>query len=199
MTQSSLSWLVCYGGEEPKAPPHKLPLPVMILKRLRQETLQHHDQLERQSPLLSSQLTLAGYHQLLLRFYGYYKPLEERLTKSVRREAAFFDQNGRRKSQFLEQDLAALNHGATDGLKQVPRCENLPLLENIPQLLGCLYVLEGATLDGQKITAHLQTHLGLTPQSGTAFFHGYGLETMRPMADLWGRPGGRSAKSGCRR
>jgi heme oxygenase len=38
-------------------------------------------------------------------------------------------------------------------------------------------VLEGATLGGQIITRHLQTHLGLTPESGTAFFHGYGPET----------------------
>lgn len=44
-------------------------------------------------------------------------------------------------------------------------------------MLGCLYVIEGATLGGRVITRHLQNQLGTTPDSGGAFFDGYGAET----------------------
>ncbi|HEV2694194.1 MAG TPA: biliverdin-producing heme oxygenase [Verrucomicrobiae bacterium] len=151
----------------------------MILKRLRNETIQHHDALERQLPVLSALFTLEDYRQLLARFYGYYKPLEERLTLAARRENAFYEQDRRCKSQFLEQDLMVLDVSTIRDLKQMPRCEKLPLLENIPQLLGCLYVLEGATLGGQMIASHLQKNFGLTPQTGTAFYYGHGEETAR--------------------
>jgi heme oxygenase len=53
----------------------------------------------------------------------------------------------------------------------------LPPLNAPEQLLGCLYVIEGATLGGRSITQHLQTRFGLTPQSGGAFFDGYGAHT----------------------
>jgi heme oxygenase len=40
-----------------------------------------------------------------------------------------------------------------------------------------LYVIEGATLGGRIITRQLQTQLGLKPESGGAFFDGYGAQT----------------------
>jgi heme oxygenase len=51
------------------------------------------------------------------------------------------------------------------------------VLETTAQLFGCLYVLEGATLGGQIITRHLHASLGLTPETGAAFFAGYGART----------------------
>jgi heme oxygenase len=74
----------------------------------------------------------------------------------------------------LEADLLAL--GDRD-LARIPRCEQLPDLDTVPQVLGCLYVIEGATLGGQIITRHLLANLGLTAQAGVAFFAGYGAET----------------------
>ena len=50
-------------------------------------------------------------------------------------------------------------------------------LDSIQRVLGCLYVIEGATLGGQVITRHLEKNLGITPESGGAFFAGYGAET----------------------
>lgn len=47
----------------------------------------------------------------------------------------------------------------------------------MPQVLGCLYVIEGATLGGQVITRHLLATHGITPETGGAFFAGYGAET----------------------
>ena len=40
--------------------------------------------------------------------------------------------------------------------------------------MGCLYVLEGASLGGQVITRLVQDRLGIGPEDGGAFFYGYG-------------------------
>jgi heme oxygenase len=84
-----------------------------------------------------------------------------------------FDYAARLKAPLLESDLRALRLPAG----QLPRCVNLPTLAGVPQLLGCLYVLEGATLGGRVITQRLAANLGLQAVSGSAFFSGYGTET----------------------
>jgi heme oxygenase (biliverdin-IX-beta and delta-forming) len=71
--------------------------------------------------------------------------------------------------------MAALGVGAEE-IARIPQCAELPELVTIPQVLGCLYVIEGATLGGQIITRHLQANLGITPETGGAFFAGYGVE-----------------------
>ena len=40
-----------------------------------------------------------------------------------------------------------------------------------------MYVLEGSTLGGQFLTRHFATALSLTPDTGCAFFSGYGPAT----------------------
>lgn len=86
-----------------------------------------------------------------------------------------FDFAERRKATRLEIDLGALGK-TLEEREQLPRCVELPLLDTIQQVLGCLYVIEGATLGGQVITRHLQANLGITPETGGAFFAGYGVE-----------------------
>ena len=86
------------------------------------------------------------------------------------------DFSERRKVGRLEEDLAALGLGAEEQAR-IPRCLELPELDSIPRVLGCLYVVEGATLGGQVISRHLLANLGITPESGGAFFAGYGAET----------------------
>jgi heme oxygenase len=53
----------------------------------------------------------------------------------------------------------------------------LPQFNTPAQVLGCLYVIEGATLGGQIISKHLLANLGLGPDTGAAFFNGYGAES----------------------
>ena len=59
----------------------------------------------------------------------------------------------------------------------LPFCDVLPPLVTLPNLLGCLYVIEGATLGGQIITRHLQKNLHIFPETGAEFFNGYGAAT----------------------
>ena len=51
------------------------------------------------------------------------------------------------------------------------------MLTTQAEILGCLYVLEGATLGGRLITQHIQATLAITPTTGGGFFEGYAGDT----------------------
>jgi len=143
----------------------------MILQRLRSETASHHAAIESQMPLLDPELSRQTYIHLLQRFWGYYSPLEQRLrSQSFEGRYLWSD---REKTPRLVLDLLALG-ATTTGLA---RCENLPCLDSTAEILGCLYVIEGASLGGQIIAKHLDANLGLTPETGASFFSGYGVNT----------------------
>jgi heme oxygenase (biliverdin-IX-beta and delta-forming) len=148
----------------------------VILPRLKQATAARHAAIESRSVLLDPQLSRATYRACLRRFFGYYAPLELRLLRSQAWHAVGLAYGDRRKTPQLSQDLAAL--GVTpEELEQTPLCHALPDLRSTARLFGCLYVIEGATLGGQIVTRHLQASLGVTPQSGGAFFSGYAEHT----------------------
>jgi heme oxygenase len=109
-----------------------------------------------------------------LRSWGFYLPLEGCLA-TFDWSAAGIDFGLRRKAPLIEEDLRAL------GIHR-PRLEAAPPLarQNLDFALGCLYVLEGATLGGQIISRHLAT-LGIGPANGGLFFHGYGAKT----GEMW--------------
>jgi heme oxygenase (biliverdin-IX-beta and delta-forming) len=147
----------------------------MILKRLREETSRNHSAIESQMPLLDPSMCLNTYRDLLARFWGFYAPLEQQLQNET---AMYWPESEyiwaeREKTPLLALDLRALNEEAA----MHPKCTDLPPLTTPAHVLGCLYVLEGASLGGQIISKHLHSNLGLTPESGAAFFYGYGLET----------------------
>ena len=147
----------------------------MILKRLREETTRNHTAIESQMPLLDPSMSLDTYRELLSRFWGYYAPLEQQLQNET---AMYWPESEyvwseREKAPLLAQDLRALGQTAA----MYPKCSDLPPLTTPAHVLGCLYVVEGASLGGQIISKHLDSNLGLTPESGAAFFHGYGSET----------------------
>ena len=135
-----------------------------------------HTALEDQLPLMNADLTREDYIQFVNRFFGFYAPLEVQLLASPHWHQLAFDYAPRQKTPRLAQDLLAL--GRSDAaLAATPRCTDLPACTTAEQLLGCLYVIEGATLGGRSITRHLQSQLGLTPELGGAFFDGYGAQT----------------------
>jgi heme oxygenase (biliverdin-IX-beta and delta-forming) len=159
---------------QPKGPP--VGTTIMILQHLKQATSQRHTALECQLPLLDPLLTRDDYRRFVCRFLGYYAPLETRLLALPWWRQIGFDYGERYKTPHLVQDMLAL--GVTDDtLATFARCQDLPCIDTLPQALGCLYVIEGATLGGQLVTRHLQQTLGVTPRSGSAFFNGYGGQT----------------------
>ena len=150
----------------------------MILKRLKEATGFRHAALESRLPLLDVGMSRARYLEFLHLFFGYYEPLEAKLLTLPYWKSIGFDYAERRKTSRLTQDLLVLGE-TPETIQRSARCKNLPTIATQGQLLGCLYVIEGATLGGQIITRHLHANLGLTPLSGSAFFDGYGAQTGR--------------------
>lgn len=148
----------------------------MTLQRLKLATRERHAAIESRSVLLDPQLSLPAYRDSLTRFFGYYAPLEIRLSDALISHGADIAYDERYKCPQLRRDLVTLG-AAPQKLAQIPQCQALPDLTTPAKLFGCLYVIEGATLGGQIITRHLRASLGLTPESGAAFFSGYGERT----------------------
>ena len=158
-----------------------------ILSRLRLETRAEHEAVEQVLDLMSPALTHQCYRQQLEQFYGFYAPLEEALLargKCLADEPAEATLSAAiasalvfrlTKTAHLQQDLQYLGV-RTRGLVL---CSHLPPLGTQAEVLGCLYVIEGATLGGRMITQHVRSTLGITPTTGGSFFDGYGDDTGR--------------------
>ena len=146
-----------------------------FLQRLREETRADHDRVEAAIPVMRADLDVAAYREILARCYGYHAPLEVRLEALSPTLPPALDWPARRKCPNLCRDLAVL--GVRDAeFSRLPRCRSLPALSGPARILGCLYVLEGASLGGQVICRHLA---GLDPTiaRNRRFFQGYGERT----------------------
>ncbi len=144
-----------------------------ILAALKEQTKEQHKNLEEHIDVLSKMFSKDDYTRLLCNFYGFYQPLEAQLSSQIDWKNLPYDFENRRKTPALEKDLGDL----AVNCREIPACQDLPKLENPAEALGCLYVLEGATLGGQIISRHLRQSLEISPENGGAFFNGYGAET----------------------
>jgi heme oxygenase len=160
MTSSSVKM-----AHDPSAAPRTL------LLRLKDETRDVHESLERDLDLLHPDLTLERYRSILERFYGFYEPWEGALRPLLSRFLPNFAEE-RDKVPKLQEDLAFLG----SDIGKLPLCQTLPDCGTWPNILGGLYVTEGATLGGQIISRQLEQILGLSARRGTAFFSSYGLQ-----------------------
>ncbi len=147
--------------------------------KLKQGTKTYHDALERRlAPLLIGAVSTRVYTILLRRLVGFYEPIEERVLEAGGLRALPIDVDRRRKAPLLARDL--LHLGITQPeLARLPLCEHLPRITGTTEALGCLYVLEGATLGGQVIARNLKRTLHLDENYGCAFFHSYGKDVGR--------------------
>jgi heme oxygenase len=149
-----------------------------VLVALREQTREEHLAVERALDLMSETLTLQAYRRTLERFHGFWQPVEATLQQHVELREIGVDPVARAKTPLLALDLRALGEGDPAAL---PLCRELPLAASTAAALGCMYVLEGASLGGQIISRHLGARLGITPASGGRFFHGYGERT----GEMW--------------
>jgi heme oxygenase len=147
-----------------------------ILDILRDRTRAAHDRAEEALPLLDPALDEARYRAILAGFWGFHAALEPRLAAVAELREWGLDPAERRKLPRLEHDLRTL--GADPARLAV--ADAVPEVEGVAAALGCMYVLEGATLGGRVISRHL-AELGIGPDTGGAFFAGYGDET----GEMW--------------
>ena len=155
----------------------------MIHSRLKQRTTALHIALEAKlGALMSDQISLDECAALEKKFYGFYNPIEQQLLAIRGWDEPQLQLQSRLKLPLLVGDLASFAINSRE-IAQIPLCKSLPDLETVAQGLGCLYVLEGSTLGGKFITAHLKKVLDLDETRGCAFFSSYGAEVGR----MWSR------------
>ena len=153
-------------------PPH-------LLKQLRLATAQQHRNLDGALNITNPAFDRWAYQELLKGFYGLHAAWEPRATAQFGSVIpGFYDR--RRKLHLLEQDLVAL--GLTrDAITKIPVCEELARPTSFSAALGTAYVLEGSTLGGQILSRHFAKSLGVGPNHGGSYFHGYGDNT----GEMW--------------
>lgn len=145
----------------------------MIMSRLKQATQTLHHEVEALMPVMRPSLSRGEYTWLLGQLCGVVQPIEARLLTLPL--PASFDLDLRLKAPLLVRDLGALTQTPAAQLLPAPA----PHLPGVPEALGALYVLEGATLGGQVISRRLRQTLGVTPEWGGAYFYAYGPGTGR--------------------
>jgi len=146
-----------------------------LLTRLRDRTHPYHEAVEREFGLFDRPWSTDRYRALLRRFLGYYDPLERQIEKAANWSALGFDWPRRRKALLLERDLWS-SGDSPEVVAGLPRCHDLPGVGGLPQALGCLYVLEGATLGGQVVMRYLTGVPHLKEVTWFSFFSSYGAE-----------------------
>jgi hypothetical protein len=144
--------------------------------------------IEKCIPLLKGSPNLNDYRRYLERNFGFYQPFESSLHTKMNQEGIMVDDlsewnRDRRKVPIILSDFDRIG-ASTEGLEQ---CQVLPEVETRPQLLGCLYVMEGSTLGGKILARHLREtcpeYDACYPESTQSFLNPYGLKT----DEMWAR------------
>lgn len=153
----------------------------MDIQKLRQATEADHRAVEDAVPLLRKGLSIARYVQCLVQIYGIVAAWEEcalQVAPSWLQSALI----ARQRKPLLELDLAwfgqtppgQIQPGQTGKDNQRP---TLPAMNNLPSLLGTMYVMEGSTLGGIFIARHVEAALNLSEGRGNSYFRGNGNRT----------------------
>lgn len=145
----------------------------MMMSRLKEATRSHHEAVETQLGSYRLTRSLDGYERVLRRFLGFHRPVEDAFAKIPGWTTVGIDPEERRKAHLLEADLRTLGVSESE-LDAQPDCPFTPPLTSLPEALGVMYVLEGSTLGGQYMRKQVRDTLGLTPESGCAYFASYG-------------------------
>jgi heme oxygenase len=158
----------------------------MVHATLKQRTRDSHVALEAKlHVLLTDELSLDQYASVQKKLYGFYRPIEERLSSIRGWDEPEFQLADRFKLPLLIDDLASLAVDSEE-LARLPICESLPPLPGVAEAFGCLYVLEGSTLGGRIITGHLKRVLPLDEGRGCSFFNSYGPDVARMWSSFLG-------------
>lgn len=159
-----------------------------LLDRLRMNTSDAHVRIEHQPRLrmlLSRELVLQNYVTLLRDLACWYDALDEQILLRLRAlpEHSYC---WLPRSTWLAEDLRDLD--ATDLAKENVLKPKLPSMQNLDELVGVIYVMEGATQGGRVIAPLLEQRLGLTAQNGAHYFNAWqhgGWETFRAWAETF--------------
>ena len=136
-----------------------------LLAELRTATRAAHDRLESRLDVLAHCRTTTQYAALLAGFRSVYAPLEQALDASPLTTAAVPDWAQRRKTAWLDADLHELGALA-------PPVPAAAAPASRAEVLGAVYVMEGATLGGALVVRSLRSAFAAPPPH--RFFDSYG-------------------------
>lgn len=142
-----------------------------MLPALKLATAPYHERVEAAMPSLDALATPAGYASALRALHAFHVAWEPAVWRAPGLAETGLDATERRKLPSLERDLHAL------GIEPSSEHPPAPPMLDAAAALGALYVLEGATLGGRVIHRRVAGPLGLTPEHGGAYYHGYGADT----------------------
>lgn len=149
----------------------------IFLQRLRSETANNHQLIEQNSVsqlLMSEEVTIVQYAHYLKRLYGFVHGFEK-MVFPILEHHPLLQLDERRKSHFIQADLALLNHAAAQ-----PDVSDEIFSTHYPTAaaaFGGMYVLEGSTLGGQIISKHLSKVLGAAVAGKTTYLSAYANQT----------------------
>jgi heme oxygenase len=153
------------------------PIGPTLIERLRIETRELHDGLERDLDWRCRMGTVEGYRGLLARWWGFHAVFEPIILA----RPPLPDLGSRRKLHLLERDLCRLGLSAS-AITALPRIDASSLPEIGAGMVGAMYVLEGSTLGGQVIAKHVRIALAHTVvDDAYAYYEAYGRTRTGPM------------------
>lgn len=132
-----------------------------VLHQLRKETRDLHDRLEAVVDVERRTAETDCYGELLAALRSVYAPLERELDACPRTTEALPDWPQRRKTAWLDEDLATLAVRPADDAA-------VPAVTRVEHVVGTAYVMEGATLGGALVARQLR------PDLPHRFFTAYG-------------------------
>lgn len=147
---------------------------------LREATREAHHRLDHHpvlAPLARDDVTPARYVHALAALHGPQAGLEAVIGRFLAGHPGLFDYADRRRLPALESDLADL------GARPLPCTADIPVPRNVDELVGLLYVVEGATLGGHFLAQRLRERL--PPGTPMRFFEGRGARTQASWQAFW--------------
>ena len=134
---------------------------------LRAATWPSHQRLERRLDVKARFSSAPGYREHLEQMWGFCAALESRIEEYI--GAALEDFESRRKMPLLRRDLSS----PVQSRRASTLCPSQPSCDDTADALGCLYVLEGATLGGRTLLP-MVAKLGRDRGTGREFLASYG-------------------------
>jgi len=149
----------------------------IFLQRLRSKTANSHQLIEQNSAsqlLLSKGVTIVQYAHYLKSLYGFVYGFEK-MVFPILKHHPLLQINDRKKSHFIQADLAMLNQTAAQPYVSDELFNTH--YQTAAAAFGGMYVLEGSTLGGQIISKHLSKVLGAAVAGKTSYLSAYASQT----------------------
>jgi heme oxygenase len=126
--------------------------------------------------LLRPDYSLEKYKLVLAVNFHIYRAIETAIEAGLANAdlTAPFSYTERRKLPWLSEDLRYFAIDPEASLYRPRRPAVLPVPNGPGEVIGLLYVVEGATKGGQVVSRELIANFGMTASSGARFFNAYG-------------------------